>query len=384
MQTPSAPTTSRPAFRFSANNFDAIRLVAAGEVAVRHSAVHIGGDWLPGAIDVPLSLIPGVPVFFFLSGYLISRAFERAPSLYDYVRNRALRLFPGLWVCVAFAVALLFASGYMSTCDWSTRSLVLWIAGQATIVQVWNPDFLRGFGIGVVNGSLWTIAVEIQFYFVIALLLSSIGRLGRARQNRVLLIVTVVFFGFAALLPVLEEPIRLLPHGELAWKALAVSFLPWFYMFMLGTVAQRSADWLIPLLLRYRLTAIAAYVAAIVVAKLVFRLPLGNEIPWYLVPFMAAATLAVAYSAAGISERMLRGNDISYGLYIYHMPVVNGLLAFGVAGSWMAAGAAVALSAIAASLSWRFVERPCLRRKRSAMRPIEAAAARRICKDQSA
>jgi peptidoglycan/LPS O-acetylase OafA/YrhL len=372
-----------PVFRFSANNFDVIRLVAASEVAVRHSAVHIGGDWLPRAIDAPLAFIPGVPIFFFLSGYLISRAFERSPSLADYVRNRALRLFPGLWVCVAFALALLFISGYMKTCDWNARSLVLWVVGQSTVFQVWNPVFLREFGVGVVNGSLWTIAVEIQFYVVVALLLASLRSFDRAGQNRRLAWVTALFFGIAALLPVLEEPIRALPLGDLAWKVLGVSFVPWFYMFMLGTVAQRSSDWIIPLILRHRMALIAAYVAAIALAKFVFRLPLGNDIPWYLVPIMAAAVLSVAYSAPGFSERVLRGNDISYGLYIYHMPVVNGLLAFGVARSGMAAGTAVALAAVAALLSWRFVERPCLRRKRSAMRPVLEAAGVDGSKDPS-
>jgi peptidoglycan/LPS O-acetylase OafA/YrhL len=38
---------------------------------------------------------------------------------------------------------------------------------QLSIVQFYNPDFLRGYGVGVLNGSLWTISVELQFYVML-------------------------------------------------------------------------------------------------------------------------------------------------------------------------------------------------------------------------
>ena len=158
-------TTSRigpDSFRFSENNFDLIRLIAAGEVAIRHSIHHL----LPGAKDGlviwVLDFIPGVPIFFFLSGYLISRSWERSQTPRDFFYNRTLRLFPALWMCTALSVLVLFVCGYLATVAWSPYKLGLWIVCQGSIVQVWNPEFLRGFGVGVVNGGLWSVSVEIQ------------------------------------------------------------------------------------------------------------------------------------------------------------------------------------------------------------------------------
>lgn len=39
-----------------------------------------------------------------------------------------------------------------------------------SVVQFYNPDLLRGYGVGVLNGSVWTIPVELQYYAVLPLL----------------------------------------------------------------------------------------------------------------------------------------------------------------------------------------------------------------------
>jgi hypothetical protein len=44
-----------------------------------------------------------------------------------------------------------------------------WLAAQLTIGQFYNPVFLRGYGLGVLNGSLWTIPLE-QFCVLVPLL----------------------------------------------------------------------------------------------------------------------------------------------------------------------------------------------------------------------
>ena len=147
-ESPETPSKAGPSFRFSENNFDLIRLVAAAEVAVRHTLVNVAPDSFGYALKVVFALVPGVPIFFFLSGYLISRAWERSPTASDYFRNRALRLFPGLWACIAVSVLLLFATGYLATASWTFARLALWVGCQGSVFQFWNPEFLRAFEIG--------------------------------------------------------------------------------------------------------------------------------------------------------------------------------------------------------------------------------------------
>ena len=88
----SRPRAHRSAARSAAavNNFDLIRLVAATEVAVKHGLVHLGlgGGWLEH-----FSVLPGVPVFFLISGFLIFQSYRNSNSLGDFALNRAVRIF---------------------------------------------------------------------------------------------------------------------------------------------------------------------------------------------------------------------------------------------------------------------------------------------------
>ena len=54
------------------NNFDLIRLFAAFEVALKHSLVHMGFN--NSFVDI-LSLLPGVPIFYFILLKLLNKKF---------------------------------------------------------------------------------------------------------------------------------------------------------------------------------------------------------------------------------------------------------------------------------------------------------------------
>jgi len=62
--------------------------------------------------------------------------------------------------------------------------------------------------------------------------------------------------------------------------------------------------------------------------------------------------------------RYVRKEDLSYGLYLYHMPTINLFLVLGPANGVANIPAALAVSLLAALFSWYVVERPALRRKR--------------------
>ena len=57
------------------NNFDLVRLFAALQVAICHSAGHFG--YQNFAITL-LGYFPGVPIFFFVSGFLIYSSYEKS------------------------------------------------------------------------------------------------------------------------------------------------------------------------------------------------------------------------------------------------------------------------------------------------------------------
>ena len=80
------------------NNFDALRLFAAGMVIYGHGWI-LSTDTGPGFWGVPFARI-GLDIFFAISGYMVTGSWVRTPRLGPFLTKRALRIFPGLIACV--------------------------------------------------------------------------------------------------------------------------------------------------------------------------------------------------------------------------------------------------------------------------------------------
>lgn len=73
--------------------------------------------------------------------------------------------------------------------------------------------------------------------------------------------------------------------------------------------------------------------------------------------------MSFAYSCRGLSDKILKGNDISYGFYIYHMVVVNAFINLGYVGHFKYTVTVFAISIGLGWLSWYFVEKRILKFK---------------------
>ena len=344
-------------YRFQQNNFDLIRLLAALQVAVQHSHMHLFVPLAPLLAGL-VNLFPGVPIFFFVSGLLISRSYERSGGLGRFAINRGLRIYPALWVCTAVSIIAVFLVGYRSA-GLTFAEFATWTCAQTTFVQFYNPEFMRGFGVGVLNGSLWTIAVELQFY-VLAPCLYRVGLI----ENRRLIATMLFFLTINRLFYYGCGPLGL---ADAWWmKVVGVTFAVHFYMFLAGVFVQRNFDAFERVLAgRGRSIVICYLVFATLARQIVPTLSLDNGIhPLLFVP-LCLAVFSLAFSCRTCSERLLKGNDISYGLYIYHMPIVNCFRYFNWVGSPVNLAAALVLSIVAGWLSWRRVERPAM-----ALKPV--------------
>jgi peptidoglycan/LPS O-acetylase OafA/YrhL len=348
-----------------ANNFDLLRLVAALQVAVNHSAQHLKANSHGGAIFELSSLFPGVPIFFFISGFLISRAFENNPVVKEFALNRILRIYPALICCLLVSVLMVWMSGYFSSVQVSIAGLFEWVLAQVSIGQFYNPDFLRNYGVGVLNGSTWTITVELQFYLLVPVLyaLLALDRSSRAQANRRLLLLVAVF-----LLANRAYVLGASRHaGDLWYKLAGVTFVPWLYMFLSGVLAQRNFQRLHSCLAGRFLLVLITYCALVWPLSSIFGWSLGNDLNPLLFCALTLLTFAAAFTRAGLSDSMLHRNDISYGVYLYHMPVVNLLLALGLGGTSRSLALALGATLVLALCSWLIVEKPALRLKRHAL-----------------
>lgn len=337
------------------NNFDLIRFLAAAQVLLVHGVEHLGlsavlkqeGSFLWFA----LSAFPGVPIFFFISGFLISRSYERDSDNRRYAYNRLLRIYPGLWVCFACSILSVFVVYPRAILNAPLWDFVAWTVAQLSILQFYNPSFLRSYGVGVLNGSLWTIPVELQFYFAVPVLYYA-GGLLKGKRNLQLGITTLFFLLFAV---VYREYLEFSLQG--VWsKLINVSMLPYFWIFLLGVLAQRNwaeLNWCFESRVHWWAFA---YLIVIVFGYWEGVSVTGNRQSPFAVVILIGVVLSFAFSHRTLAESLLQGNDFSYGIYIYHMVIINVLLHLGFRGQWWHLILAATLTLLAAVLSWKWVE----------------------------
>lgn len=348
--------------RFS-NNFDLIRLLAATQVAFCHATELLCGQYYFAAWFEFLKLFPGVPIFFFISGFLISKSFENNGNLKDYALNRMLRIYPALLVCNALAMLAVFVTGYLDQKAVSSGQIAIWYAAQSSFIQFYNPDFMRAFGVGVLNGSLWTICVELQFYILIPMIYRTLTRLSARYFLPAILLLIVISLIANRVLYAMEAQ-----HGQTVyWKLARVSFLPWLYMFLTGLIFQKY---------------IYPHIKVVTNPQFLGLLAIYLPFAWYFYqqdwtfnngvsPIIFLPLVVLIYAAAhafpNLSERWLHKNDISYGVYIYHMPLVNLFLYFGLSAELKYPLLITLLAMMLGALSWWLIEKPILRYKKNSL-----------------
>lgn len=337
------------------NNFNLLRLLAAMQVLIVHQF---------NSFDVKhdlfsiISLFPGVPIFFFVSGYLVAQSYERSvkgSGIVDYVIKRSLRIFPALWVSIFFALALAFAVGYLTVDVFLTSEFWLWIFAQASVLQFYNPEFFRGYGVGVINGALWTISVELQLYFLMPFLAFLI------KKMRFLVFFVMIT---SVVLHVLSQ--QFLPQDNIFTKLLQVSALPWLYMFISGSLCHYYLD------LKKKILNLPALPTFIIFILAMFwigsvEINASNAINPVAAIFLMILVFKFANSRLvhqTLNLKFIKTHDLSYGIYIFHMPIINALLFCDVA--FHLAFAILMLAVISTSAaSWFLIEKPCLNQKTS-------------------
>jgi peptidoglycan/LPS O-acetylase OafA/YrhL len=341
------------------NNFDLIRLFAALQVLMAHSAGHLSVDvasFYPFySLMVLMSYAPGVPVFFVISGFLIPMSWDRAPSFQQYVWNRALRIYPGLWACLIFSIAIIFVSGVMPD---SIFNFVSWLLAQITFLQFYDPDFLRGFGVGVINGSLWVIPVMLQFYLLFPILALA------AKRNKFSWIVFLVI----ALAVMIFLRNYMNGNSSIFAKIIHVSIFPYLFLFLSGFIFRKIYEKYPYIFSGKALLWCSIYIIWVLIENhFEIKGSSGNNLNIISIIILSAVITSVAFTYTHLSGLILKGNDLSYGLYIYHMPIVNLLIFHQLVGLF-----GFLLTIIAtffmAIISYRFIEKPALGIKKYSLR----------------
>jgi peptidoglycan/LPS O-acetylase OafA/YrhL len=346
------------------NNFDLVRLIAALQVVVRHSFEHFELEHNFGKyIASFIQYFPGVPIFFVVSGFLITGSLERnIKTLNKFIINRILRIFPALWVCVIFTVILILYDFPKSNISLLLdNSFIIWIVGQLSFFQFWTPEILRFWGVGTPNGSLWTIIVELQFYITLPIIII----LGNKYLKHTLFIILFSFFISLASNFYLGS----LSEYSMMYKLCSVTLIPYLYNFLFGVLAYKYWGLINKFVEGKFFFWILLYVFYFVILGILLNIDVNQYLMTNLLQFISNillgfVTLSAAFSRNYLSNKILKNNDISYGVYIFHMPVINFMIQRKLVGYYSYLIIALFITIILGYFSWIFVEKNMLKFKK--------------------
>ncbi len=317
---------------------DGLRAVAVLMVFVVHTyAEYMPGGWI------------GVDIFFVISGFLITglllREFELTGkvSVSQFYIRRIFRIFPALVVCVT-AVALLLPWTLHGPDDLAHLNVAAALLGFMNWIRALSP------ATGGSIGHTWSLGIEEQFYliWVVVIVLTP-------RKSTILVLAATGLVAMAAWRAGLAysgaSVARLYngldTHGDGLLVGAALAALP------RKLPSSLVRLWPIP----------AAFLA-------LAALTVSEKLPIVAYGGLTVISLAcgwIVYAAAvGSAGLQSLGGPLpvwlgkrSYSFYLWHMPIIGALPALGLSRSmWVLP--ALALSVLAAALSYSFVERPFL------------------------
>lgn len=286
---------------FKCNSLNTVKIIAAFNVLYGHTITHLSIE-TPEPITAFISFFQGVPLFFAISGFLIWKSVHLSPTPYVFFKKRFLRIYPELWVGVLIEIICLLIFYNVRI---PIASLLLFTLTQGSFLQFWTPDSLRDYGCGTPNGSLWTICVIIQFYLIVWLLY----KLLHGKKFRIFLAIEVMSILVAVFSPHLSV---FLP--ELAYKLYTQTIFPYFWLFLFGIILSEYMETIIPYLKKcWPLFLIISFCLHI------FSIDINSGYGIFRCSFLIMGVIGFAYACPKVNIK----TDFSYGVYIYHMTVVN-------------------------------------------------------------
>lgn len=275
-----------------------------------------------------------------MSGCLIVASYENSSSFMQYIEKRARRILPAYWAALAFTLligvcftSLPKAAFLESPASWK------YVLSNITFLNFIHPTlpglFTNNPVMDSVNGSLWTIKIEIMFYFFAPLLVYICRRCGRWQTLAGVFLLSLIYksiceqFHHDSL--ALQLPAQL---GFFSIGAFVYYYYPWF-------VKHGKPFWIV---------ALFSYAAYLFTDWMFFRV-IGISL------FVMCVGLLFP-----IRKGQIRSGDFSYGVYVFHFPVIQIFLAVGIFHRYplLSAGLISVIVACVSFASWHLVEKPYL------------------------
>jgi peptidoglycan/LPS O-acetylase OafA/YrhL len=326
------------------NNFDGVRIGLALIVVFAHLAELTQlSDFK--YFEVIFDSNFAVKGFFAISGFLVTKSYLSSHSTLEYAEKRLRRIYPAyttaivLCLCIGLFTTTLNASDFLKspqTLKYALANLTFLNFIQPTLPGVFETNPAQAL-----NGALWTIKVEVMLYFCIPALIYFFKRLGSNATTFAIFFFSVAwvyFFTFQYSGSKGEEIARQFP-GQL-------------YYFALGSLFAVNEK-------------INRNIRVIALVSLLALFTTNNHFAKLIIDPIAYSSIVIYLSTAAFRSLNLRKyGDISYGIYLYHFPIIQLLIFVGAfkAYVWIGFSATFVITLLTALASWHFVEKKLLKR----------------------
>ncbi len=312
------------------NNFDILRIILALIVFYMHMGTLAG-------IDV-LSKLPGelaVKCFFVVSGYLIVKSYLRHGDLLAYAKARFFRIYPLYFVVVSLCFIVGYLNYSLSFIDYLTVGALKYLISNylfANFLAPLLPEMFIGNVTSAVNGALWTIKVEVMFYLSVPFIYGFLNQYVDNKKLTALLAIFSTFFYYAIGYLIENHSLHHSFNNQLPSMMLFFMVGAFFNFMDLSFLRVSHLILIIPLLF-----------------------VLKEFHPIYAV-LVGLFVYIVAYVVKPIKVSDKIG-DVSYGIYIWHFPVIQLLIMHGFFENIYAGFILSSLLVVLLALgSWHFIE----------------------------
>lgn len=326
------------------NNFDGVRIGLALIVVFAHlSALTQLGDfkYFKYIFDSNFA----VKGFFSISGFLVTRSYLTSKNSLEYAEKRFRRIYPAY---VTTILLCLFIGAYTTTLsppDFfkapQTWRYVISNALFLNFLQPTLPSALVGNPIHTLNGSLWTIKVEVMLYLCVPPMLYLFKRFGTITTATILVTLSIIWVCLFDIFyngNVGDEIARQLP-GQLSY-------------FAIGSLFAVNAKLL-------------SHIKWIAFPSLAMLFAVSNIYAKLLLDPIAYSTIVIYLSTSAFrSMNFGKYGDISYGIYLYHFPIIQLLIFLGLfeSNAWLGFTSTLMLTLFFALVSWHMIEKRLLKR----------------------
>jgi peptidoglycan/LPS O-acetylase OafA/YrhL len=326
------------------NNLDELRLALAAIVAFQHII-------LLGELESLYPLLRflssefAVSGFFVMSGFLVFPAF-RTGAVKSYALRRSARIYPAYIAVLVIGVTVgLLNAAFLENVSILPGELIRYLAANVTFLNFVQPNLgnlFSGHYQVALNGALWTIKIEVLFYLIVPILALIVTRI---TALPVLVAMAAIGVLWPHFVDIAEAALgRNLPSSM-------VNQLPgYLHLFAAGIALSLTVSGKMSVL-ALSILCIGTCIALALVN------PLMPSYYMIVLPVM----LYVMMKLPQIT--MLKRNDFSYGLYLFHWPVAQFMVMHfkGTMQDIVLFTIILAVAVLFSVLSWFLIERPMIR-----------------------